>query len=340
MSDSVEFPPLENGLDYLADAVNRLIGTPSVRDLKYAVLHLHAGVEVLLKYRLICQDWRLILEDRRDGEEEVTEADYEAGMFRSIGIGKALRRLQDLGITFTTGEKKAAAALDRLRNQVQHHGLNSTAEAVEGQAAKVLGFVLDFIDTHITPDVHRDVADAQVLDDTMRELRGGLGAITALVDGRMQKLRPELDAAWTTAWCPECGQRAVLLDGGSGSSSGPETDEPRCLFCTARWDSRAYYLEDFTGGRLKLPGSYEVMMNGGDPPTDVCPECGADMVVWFDLDTGERGPNPIGLCFSCESEFDDRCPRCDAPVAKPVTDTMDEESMLCENCLEDLIGDA
>ena len=60
------------------------------------------------------------------------------------------------------------------------------------------------------------------------------------------------------------------------------------------------------------------------------------MVVWFDPAIGETGPKPIGECFSCESAFNDHCPRCDAPVAKPVTDTMDDESMLCDNCLDDL----
>lgn len=79
MSRGIEFPPLRNGVDYLQDAVRRLGATPSPTDLKYAVLHLHAGVEVLLKYRLICEDWRLILEDADYDAPEVTEQDYEAG---------------------------------------------------------------------------------------------------------------------------------------------------------------------------------------------------------------------------------------------------------------------
>ncbi|WP_410659569.1 hypothetical protein [Amycolatopsis sp. lyj-112] len=111
---------------------------PRAPDLKYAVLHLHAGVEVLLKYRLICQDWRPI-EDTDDGAPEVTEKDYESGRFRSIGIGKALKRLQDLdGITLTNGPKIAAGALERFRNQLQHQGLTSSADAVESQTVRRL----------------------------------------------------------------------------------------------------------------------------------------------------------------------------------------------------------
>ncbi|MFD1145649.1 hypothetical protein [Saccharothrix hoggarensis] len=336
MSRSIDFPPLENGLDYLTDAVHRLTRTPSPRDLKYAVLHLHAGVEVLLKYRLICQDWRLILEDKdKDATlAEVTEEDYQAGRFRSIGVGKALKRLQTLqDVTFTSGQKRAAAALERFRNQLQHHGLTSTAEAVEAQAAKALGFIVDFIDTHITPETHLTAADEQVLAEAMPDIRSALGTITALVNQRMQGLRPVLARVWT-AWCPDCGQLAVLLeDRHPDRPHGSEHSRPRCVFCTARWDSREAYVDDFTGTRLGLGSHYEAAHDGGDTPTEPCPECGHDMVVWFDPTTGEPGPNRSGLCFFCGCEFNDRCPRCECPVDNR---DIDEGTALCSDCIDAL----
>nr|WP_232328551.1 hypothetical protein [Kibdelosporangium sp. MJ126-NF4] len=319
-------------MDYLVDAVHRLVATPSPKDLKYAVLHLHAGVEVLLKYRLICEDWRLILDDKDDKSADVTEEDYEAGRFRSIGIGKALKRLQTLdGVTLTSGQKTAAAALDRFRNQLQHHGLTSTAEAVEAQAAKALGFILDFIDSHITPETHLTDVDEQVLDEAMPDIRGALGTINALVNQRMQHLRSVVDLA-SAAWCPDCDQPAVLLESQhTDQSHGPEDDHPRCAFCTARWDSRADYVDDFTSIKLGL-SHYHAAHDGADSPTEHCPECGKDMLVWFDPDTGELGPDPNGRCFFCECEFNDRCPRCNAPVNNPA----DDETMLCYDCLDDL----
>ncbi|WP_186784533.1 hypothetical protein [Streptomyces sp. CBG33] len=49
----VDFPPVRNGIDYLTSVVEHLSRTrPDPRDLKYAVLHLHAATEVLLKARL------------------------------------------------------------------------------------------------------------------------------------------------------------------------------------------------------------------------------------------------------------------------------------------------
>lgn len=76
------------------------------------VAHLYTGVEMLFKYRLICEGWRLVLDDNDDRSVEVTEEDNEAGRFRSIGIGKALTRLKDLdGITFTSGATHQGRAL-------------------------------------------------------------------------------------------------------------------------------------------------------------------------------------------------------------------------------------
>ena len=60
-----DFPPLENGFDYMESAIQHLQGSPSKRDLKYRVLHLVAAIEVSLKMRLSKEHWSLIFEDPR-----------------------------------------------------------------------------------------------------------------------------------------------------------------------------------------------------------------------------------------------------------------------------------
>ncbi|MCE3034379.1 hypothetical protein [Streptomyces sp. CMSTAAHL-2] len=68
----IHFPPVENGMDYLISVLEHLDGEPSPRSLKYAVLHLQAATEVLLKARLIAFDWRLAFQ--KPEESEVLEA--------------------------------------------------------------------------------------------------------------------------------------------------------------------------------------------------------------------------------------------------------------------------
>ncbi len=76
---TLKFGPLENGLDYMTSVVDLLAGNPTERDLKYAVLHLSAGIEVLLKARLAQEHWTLVL----DNVDQASKLQYERGDFTS-----------------------------------------------------------------------------------------------------------------------------------------------------------------------------------------------------------------------------------------------------------------
>jgi hypothetical protein len=72
MSDEHEitFTPLENGLDFILRALEYLADDPTKRDLKYAVLHLHSGVELILKERLRREHWSLVFEKPEEASKE------------------------------------------------------------------------------------------------------------------------------------------------------------------------------------------------------------------------------------------------------------------------------
>jgi hypothetical protein len=67
----VHFPPVLNGLDFLESTVTLLAveGNVPPRNLKYAVVHLAAAVETLLKARLALEDPKLVWtrSDQYDG---------------------------------------------------------------------------------------------------------------------------------------------------------------------------------------------------------------------------------------------------------------------------------
>src|SRR4030095_5920957 len=50
--DDVQLSMLENGLDFIASGLKHIASPISKFDLKYAVLHLSAGIELVLKDRL------------------------------------------------------------------------------------------------------------------------------------------------------------------------------------------------------------------------------------------------------------------------------------------------
>jgi hypothetical protein len=89
-------------------------------------------------------------------------------------------------------------------------------------------------------------------------------------------------------------------------------------------------VDDFTHIALRL-SFYEAATEGGEYPTEDCPECGDDMVVWFDPASGERSKR-FARCFVCEAEFDDRCWRCNRPATAPSED----EGTVCSDCWSEL----
>lgn len=61
--ETITFGLLENGLDFVKSAVNYLVGYREKSDLKYGILHLSAGIELILKYRLSKEHWSLVFQN-------------------------------------------------------------------------------------------------------------------------------------------------------------------------------------------------------------------------------------------------------------------------------------
>jgi len=84
---------LENAFDYILDAVNQLQGKrPSKRRIKYGIIHLWSGIELLIKKRLMDEHWSLIFRD-------INKADINAlnsGDFVSVYFDEAVTRLKNI----------------------------------------------------------------------------------------------------------------------------------------------------------------------------------------------------------------------------------------------------
>src|SRR5690242_18279809 len=147
----LDFPPVRNGIDYLASVVEHLDENKSdvgPRDLKYAVLHLQAAVEVLLKARLQREHWGLVFKD----PGKATRKAFEGGDFESCGTDATIERLRDIaGIAIDRKEAEALKDLAKDRNALQHYGLTHNAHAVEARAGRVLDFLMRFLDTRLLP---------------------------------------------------------------------------------------------------------------------------------------------------------------------------------------------
>ncbi|MEU5595692.1 hypothetical protein [Streptomyces sp. NPDC020298] len=284
------FRPVANGLDYLYDVINRLVPPPkgevNDRDLKYALLHLQAGAEVLLKARLELEHWSLVV-DQLYGKDKITAARFRLGRFHTIGVSETLERLDQIAeVRLEKAHKEALSQLGETRNALQHYGLDQSAAAVQSQAVAVLDFLIPFVHEQILPHLHG--AEREEAEDTLVRIRERLRGIEELVETRMARLERELAPYLDTIVnCPDCFQRALVV--GTG-------DTLRCRFCFASWDAPQGAAEAFilTFG------------NGGwadDSPSEGsrCPECSDEGVVVC-LGVSIRGLSL--LCFDCGADLD------------------------------------
>ncbi|MFF4771896.1 hypothetical protein ACFY05_03465 [Microtetraspora fusca] len=311
----IDFPPLVNGVDYLVSAVEHFDGNPTERNLKYAVLHLQAGVEVLLKSRLIIDDWKLVFSKIENADRE----SYRRGDFKSCTIADAVARLSRIGIDIPDDTREAITYLSRQRNRLQHFGLTDTSAAIEARAAEVLNFMLDFIREHLQPVVGE--AEADHLADQMDVVRSRLHHIQSLVTARMRALAPELSRAlWQTLHCPHCGQWSLVVD----------AEDATCLFCRAKQDRRELPL-DYVA--VVLNYGYRAFRKG-EPYANICPECGEEALV-NDVRVAAAPDAPQSFCFGCAEAFSDvdECTGCGLPFR-----SFTEEETLCRNCWDDIIA--
>jgi hypothetical protein len=323
----VFFPPVPNGLDYLVSVVEHLESgneRVSARDLKYAVLHLAAGAEVLLKARLQLEHWSLVFKDPAKAER----MKLEDGSLISCGPEETVQRLNSIArIGISESDSSAVIRLAKHRNALQHYGLmgrSANAQAVESKAAEVLDFLIRFLDEELFP--YLSEAEVQSAETDMERIRGGLSRIRDFVKTRMQRLRADLERRRDrTVQCPNCGQWAVVGGMMQSFDSVPERTWD-CWFCSTRWagnDLALVYGVEVLG---RDPGAPDVF---GMMAVESCPDCEVESLV-VGVKTADAPDDPVYFCFTCGKTLMGmmQCGQCGRPF-RP----QGEESA-CGSCLD------
>ncbi|MFJ9900332.1 hypothetical protein ACIQPR_44080 [Streptomyces sp. NPDC091280] len=301
----VVFPPVPNGLDYLLSVVEHLESGDervSARDLKYAVLHLAAGAEVLLKARLQLEHWSLVFKD----PGQAKRSELESGTLKSCGPDETVQRLKDIaGIVISDKDTSALWKLAKHRNSLQHYGLfgqSGNARAVESQAAEVLDFLIRFLDEELLPALPPHEAEQSTTD--IERIRGGLSQIRGFVTKRMQRIRAELEPIRErTLQCPDCDQWSLVPD--------RERNRVHCRFCggVRPADDGAIAYAAFVLGRDPMSPDVFGMM-----AVEVCPDCNDECLV-PGVKTAAAPDDPVYFCFTCARAVPGmmQCSRCFVP---------------------------
>lgn len=87
--EDINLKMVDNGLDFILKSLDTI--DKSDEDLKYSLLNLHAGIQLMLKEILYQKDWSLIF-------QRIEDADFEklrTGDFSSVNYKTLIKRLKE-----------------------------------------------------------------------------------------------------------------------------------------------------------------------------------------------------------------------------------------------------
>jgi hypothetical protein len=138
----IQFDLLENGLDFILSALDIIIEPKNDTQIKYSILHLSAGIELIIKERLRNEHWTLIFENINSANT----SDLASGDFQSVNLENALIRLENIcGVLISEKDKQYLRELRKRRNKIEHFAFKEIEPAIKSLVSKVLSTIFSFI---------------------------------------------------------------------------------------------------------------------------------------------------------------------------------------------------
>ncbi|MFZ6665267.1 hypothetical protein [Peijinzhouia sedimentorum] len=310
-TDNIQFDLIENGLDFVSSGVEHILKDKSPHLLKYAILHLSAGTELLLKEILKNEHWSLIFENPNIAKYEL----LSTGEFKSVDFETLITRLMNISeIEMSEKDISILRQLRKLRNKIEHFEFNQNTEAIKSLSSKVLCLLLNFINENFKINKLSDTSKEYV-----EKLRRDAIKFKEFATLRTAQIKTELTTAqkkYKMESCPLCRQAALVLN-----------DDLQCLFCG--YTDEAEKVSELYAENILGESRYICMTDGGEFPVIECIHCGEETFV----DKGTDGY----VCFSCfETNQDSDLNSCS--YCGQLFESRDDESEMCEYCVDYFIN--
>jgi len=116
------------------------------RNLKYSVIHLCSGTELVFKEVIRNKDWRLLFFNKK----EATILNLQSGDFKGIGYETIIELLErECKIKIPDGDKEVLRKLRIKRNKIEHFRVKERASDIRKLIYEVFNVVVHFINNHI-----------------------------------------------------------------------------------------------------------------------------------------------------------------------------------------------
>ena len=289
--ERISFHILENALDYVLSAAEHA-DLRSPRSWKYAILHLVAGIELLLKARLQNEHWSLLFQR----VDQASEENLQSGNFVSVDFETTCNRLENIaGVDIERSDLSYLNELRDIRNRIQHFAIEIEIAQVKALAAKGINFFLEFSQANM----HEQVSGmGRPIERIHRYLRG----FEEFVASRINEIKPQLEDAPNLIECRVCWQNTLEIGDG----------DPHCLFCGLQRTAEELAEEL---GEGSLDGQ--------------CLECGAETMCFilynneFGVDYCTTCGTTQRVCPNCYGRYigdSEYCPDCQTDRADLPTD--------------------
>ncbi|CVK19211.1 TFIIB-type zinc ribbon-containing protein [Sporomusa sphaeroides] len=282
----MQYTVFENGLDFILSAINNLsVANEGAIDeaekkrlIKYALLHLSSGIELVFKHHLLQENWTYVFADMNKARKK----DLETGDLKSADSETIIGRLENLcDINLNESDKRCLKNLRGRRNKAEHFKLDENILSIESSIHKSISILIKFIAEHY--DIEEFSEEERQL---FFEIKDAMRGLTQHYDDAKLLARKELEQSGESAIiCPECKEKFLVIDGGS----------VKCCFCKYE-DSGESAAEDYVNNVLGMD-AYSTIKDGGEYPLYTCLECGCESFV-FDYEKG------TAICFSCGHQCD------------------------------------
>ncbi|PID04686.1 MULTISPECIES: hypothetical protein [unclassified Sporosarcina] len=215
---SVEISMTDNGLDFIKCSLKEMEEADEL-SIKYAVLHLSAGLELILKSRLQKEHWSFLFEDINKANYQ----NYVSGEFKSVSFENLLSRLVNIcQIEISDRTKKRLQNLKMHRNKMEHYNLNIHIMALEATTFEVLSFLIPFI--HREELVSRDSELLNYINNKLLQMDSYITQRYKEITSMLKEVSDNIKLLD----CPYCMQKETL-----------RLDEAYCYFCNTHFRNLA-----------------------------------------------------------------------------------------------------
>jgi hypothetical protein len=303
MSRNVKLDMVDNGLDFLLKSLDTLEETDE--NLKYSIINLHAGIQLLLKELLFQEHWSLIFQKI----EQAKKDRLISGDFVSVNYETLIQRLINIAeISLDNQLIEELNLLRKERNKIEHYHFVVTPDVLKSRIVNILTYFIPFLKAEM---LEEGLIDSD--DERYTQIIEHLNEFEEYINGRMLLLQDRLESIDIILRCPVCYQEAVEFN--------DETDA-FCHFCNENISS---FTESYTSNFVD---TFSYIKDGGENPLHECPDC--EMETFICLDGYQY------ICLTCGIKpTQDELTTCDGPRCNGmIIYRQKDEAAFCGYCMD------